>query len=98
MACVSRDEISDHSFESTEEQSSEDSFHSTNDDFLPYDENLEPMTNEQEAAAYAEQVAREEEEEEIIWSRFSGEEGMESCYIFVAARRKSYLCTVHLML
>ena len=52
---VSPDEISDHSFESTEQQSSEDSFHSTNDDFLPYDENLEPMANEQEAAAYVEQ-------------------------------------------
>ena len=81
MACVSRDEISDHSFESTEEQSSEaseDSFHSTTDDFLPYDENLEPMANEEEAAAYVEQVAREEEEEEILWSRFSGEDGVES--------------------
>ena len=81
MACVSRDEISDHSFESTEEQSSEtseDSFHSTIDDFLPYAENLKPMANEQEAAAYVEQVAREEEEEQILWSRFSGEEGVES--------------------
>ena len=65
MAGVYRDEISDHSFESTEEQSSEaseDSFHSTTDDFLLYDENLEPMANEQEAAAYVEQVARKEEE------------------------------------
>ena len=81
MACVSRDKILDHSFESAEEQSSEaskDSFHSTTDDFLPYDENLEPMANEQEAAAYVEQVAWEEEEEEILWSRFSGEEGVES--------------------
>ena len=81
MACVSRDEISDHSFENNEEQSSEaseDSFHSTIDDFLPYDENLKPIANEQEAAAYVEQVAREEEEEEILWSRFSGEEGVES--------------------
>ena len=99
MACVSRDEISDHSYESNEEQSSEsseDSFHSTTDVFLPYDENLEPMPNEQEAAAYVKQVAREEEEEEILWSRFSREEGVESwsvllCYILVAARRKSYL-------
>ena len=81
MACLSRDEILDHSFESTEEQSSEaskDSFHSTTDDFLPYDENLELMANEQEAAAYVKQVAREEEEEEILWSRFSVEEGVES--------------------
>lgn len=30
------------------------------------------MANKQEAAAYVEQVAREEEEEEILWSRFSG--------------------------
>lgn len=36
------------------------------------------MANKQEAAAYVEQVAREEEEEEILWSRFSGEEGVES--------------------
>jgi len=107
MACVSRDEISDHSFENNEEQSSEaseDSFHSTIDDFLPYDENLKPIANEQEAAAYVEQVAREEEEEEILWSRFSGEEGgrklvcITICYIFDADRRKSYLCTVHLIL
>lgn len=36
------------------------------------------MANKQEAAAYVEQVAREEEEEEILWSRFSREEGVES--------------------
>lgn len=36
------------------------------------------MANKQEAAAYVEQFAREEEEEEILWSRFSREEGVES--------------------
>ncbi|XP_078356492.1 uncharacterized protein LOC144641349 [Oculina patagonica] len=81
MASVSTDNLSDHSSESIEEQSSEaseGSFHSTNEEFLPYDESLEPVANEQEAAAYVEQVALEEEEEEILWGRFSGEEEVEN--------------------
>ncbi|KAK3721424.1 hypothetical protein QZH41_008029 [Actinostola sp. cb2023] len=50
-----------------------ESFHSTNEDFLPDDEDLEPIPNEQEAAEYAMEVARENEEEEMLLSRFSGE-------------------------
>lgn len=84
MASVSTDNLSDHCSESSEEQSSkasEGSFHSTNEDFLPYDESLEPIANEQEAAAYVEQVAQEEEEEEILWGRFSGEEEVENWFV-----------------
>jgi len=80
-------------FESTEEQSSEasdDSFHSTNDDFLQHDENLEPMANKDEAAAYVELVAWEEEKE-VLWSWSS------ISYIFVAYRVKFLSCTVHLI-
>jgi len=52
---------------------SSESFHSTNEDFLPYDEDLEPIPNEQEAAEYGTEVARENEEEQMLLSRFSGE-------------------------
>ncbi|KAK3735917.1 hypothetical protein QZH41_009146, partial [Actinostola sp. cb2023] len=52
---------------------SSESFHSTNEDFLPYDEDLEPIPNEQEAAEYVMEVARENEEEQMLLSRFSGE-------------------------
>ena len=42
-------------------------------DFVPYDESIEPVANEEEAAQHAMQVAEEEEEEQILLSRFSGE-------------------------
>ena len=70
-------DYSSESNESNQEQSSEaseDSLVSASEDFLPYDENVEPIATEQEAAEYWEQVAQEEEEDEILWSRFSGEE------------------------
>ncbi|XP_068712622.1 uncharacterized protein [Montipora foliosa] len=84
MASVSEVEMSDYTSESSEssqEQSSEaseDSFFSANEDFLPYDENIEPIATEKEAAEYQEQVAQEEEEDEMLWSRFSGEEDVEN--------------------
>lgn len=52
---------------------SKDSFVSTKEDFVPYDESIEPVANEDEAAQHAMQVAEEEEEEQMLLSRFSGE-------------------------
>ncbi|XP_022791782.1 uncharacterized protein LOC111331022 [Stylophora pistillata] len=39
-----------------------------------YDDSVEPVPTEEEAAVYLEQLALEEEEEQILLSRFSGEE------------------------
>ena len=72
------------SSESSQEQSSEasdDSFVSANEDLLPYDENIEPIATKKEAAEYQEQVAQEEEEDEMLWSRFSGEEDVENWFV-----------------
>ena len=52
---------------------SEDSFVSATGDFVPYDESVEPVANEEEAAQHAMQVAEEDEEEQMLLSRFSGE-------------------------
>jgi len=43
------------------------------EDFVPYDESIEPVANEDEAAQHVMQVAEEEEEEQMLLSRFSGE-------------------------
>ena len=51
---------------------SEDSFVSPTGDSVPYDESIEPVANEDEAAQHAMQVAEEEEEEQMLLSRFSG--------------------------
>ena len=50
---------------------SEDSFVSETGGFVPYDESIEPVANE-EAEQHAMQVA-EEKEEQMLLSRFSGE-------------------------
>lgn len=52
---------------------SKDSFVSTKEDFVPYDESIEPVANEDEAAQHEMQVAEEEEEEQMLLSRFTGE-------------------------
>ena len=101
MSSVFDEELSDLSNEQSSE-ASEDSFVSANkdvspydenlesiateeeaagEDFLPYDETLEPIATEEEAADYDEQVAQEEEEAEILWSRFSGEEHVENWFV-----------------
>ena len=73
MDSFSEVEMSDYTSESNEssqEQSSEaseDSFVSANEDILPYDENIEPITTEK-AAEYQEQIAHEKEEDEMLWS------------------------------
>ena len=51
---------------------SDNSFVSATGDFVPYDESIEPVANK-EAAQHAMQVAKEEEEEQMLLSRFSGE-------------------------
>ena len=60
----------------------EDSFYSASEEFFPYNynnvESVEPIATEQEAAVYAVKLAQEEEEEEILWSRFSGEDNVEN--------------------
>ena len=91
MASVSEVEMSDYTSESSEssqEQSSEasdDSFVSANEDLLPYDENVEPIVTEKEAAEYQKQIAQEEEEDEMLWSRFSGEEEVENTALLVSS-------------
>lgn len=62
-------------------EASEDSFASANDEFLPYDQSIEPIATEEEAAEYAELVAQEEEEEETLWSRFSGEDAVVNWFV-----------------
>ena len=42
-------------------------------DYADYDESLEPVPNEQEAADYCEQLQEKEEREEFLLRRFSGE-------------------------
>ena len=61
-------------------EASGDSSVSASEDFLPYDENVEPIAMEQEAAEYREQVAQEEKEDEILWSRFSGGEDVKNWF------------------
>ena len=61
----------------------EDSFYSASEEFFLYNyndnvESVEPIATEQEAAVYAVKLAQEEEEEEILWSRFSGEDNVEN--------------------
>ena len=52
---------------------SEDSFVSATGDFVPYNESIELVANEDETAQHAMQVAEEEEEEQMLLSRFSSE-------------------------
>ena len=95
VSSVSEVEISDYSGDSSREQSSEaseDSFVSANEDFLPYDENVEPIATEQEVAEYREQVAQEEEEEEVLWRRRCTKLVCDAIYcICVDCRQKTYL-------
>lgn len=46
-----------------------------------YDDSLEPVPTEEEAAEYLSQLALEEEEEQILLSRFSGEEDIIDWYV-----------------
>ena len=51
-----------------------------------YDDSVEPVPTEEEAAEYLEQLALEEEEEQILLSRFSGEEDIGDWYVFRAMK------------
>lgn len=53
--------------------SSESSYHSADSSFFPYDADIEPIANDEEAVKYAQQLAIEEEEEQVLLSRYSGE-------------------------
>ena len=48
---------------------------------LPYDDTIEPVPTEEEAAEYLEQLAIEEEDEQTLLSRFSGEEDVSVWYV-----------------
>lgn len=49
-------------------------------EFIPYDENLEPVATQEEAAAYEQNVAREEEEHDMCQRCFAGEVETNSWY------------------
>ena len=52
---------------------SEDVPEITEGEFIPYDENLEPVATQEEAAAFEENSVREEEESVMFQRRFAGE-------------------------
>jgi hypothetical protein len=61
----------------------EEGFYSASEEFFLYNyndnvESVEPIATEQEATAYAVKLAQKEEEEDIFWSRFPGEENVET--------------------
>ena len=60
-------------------ESSEASFCSASD-FQSYDDSVEPIATEEEATQYAEQIAAEEEEEDMLLSRFAGETDLPDWY------------------
>ena len=55
-----------------------------------YDDSVEPVPTEEEAAEYLEQLALEEEEEQILLSHFSEEEDIGYWYVFRAMKYKSF--------
>lgn len=55
-----------------------------------YDDSVEPVPTEEEAAVYLEQLALEEEEEQILLSRFSGEEDIGDWYVIRVMKYKSF--------
>ena len=44
------------------------------ENYTAYDDTVEPLPTEEEAMQYAEQLAQEEEEEQTLLARFSGED------------------------
>ena len=47
-----------------------------------YDDSVEPVPTEEEAAEYLEHLAFKVEEEQILLNRFSGEEDIGDWYVF----------------
>ena len=52
-------------------------------EFIPYDENLEPVATQEEAAAYERNFAREEEEHDMYQRRFAGEVETNTWYVLL---------------
>ena len=50
-------------------------------EFIPYDENLEPVATQEEAAAYEQNFAREEEERDMYQRHFAGEVETNTWYV-----------------
>lgn len=71
-----------------------------------YDDSVEPVPTEEEAAQYMEQLELEEEEERTLLSRFSGEEDVSNWYVDVLfavhmdvshRRALSHLCCLRII-
>lgn len=76
----SSDEFQSFSENSDSESSSGSS---DNEEIVNYDDSIEPVPTEEEAAAYLEQLTLEEEEEQTLLSRFSGENDLTDWYVAV---------------
>ena len=74
----SSDEFQSFSENSDSESSSGSS---ANEEIVNYDDSIEPVPTEEEAAAYLEQLTLEEEEEQTLLSRFSGENDRTDWYM-----------------
>lgn len=74
---------------SSELSDDHDTFYSASEEFFPYNsyddnvESVEPIATEQEVVVYAIKLALEEEEEETLWSQFSGEENTEDWQVVI---------------
>ena len=53
------------------------------EEFIPYDADLEPAANEEEAARHLEELAIEIEEEQILLSRFSAVEDPQDSHTYI---------------
>ena len=59
-------------------------------EFIPYDENLEPVATQEEAAAFEENSIREEEERVRFQCRFAGEVETNTWYVLLKQPLSSY--------
>ena len=62
----------------------------TEGEFIPYDENLEPVATQEEALAYDENFAREEEAHAMYQRRFAGEVETNTWYVLLNQLSLSY--------
>ena len=65
--------------ENSDSESSSGSY--AHEEIVNYDDSIEPVPTEEEAAAYLEQLTLEEEEEQTLLSRFSGENDLTDWYV-----------------
>ena len=73
--------FSSSSAESDSDNSSEGISDHAEQDFIPYDEDLEPVATQEESMAYEETVARQEEEALEYQRRFNGEIDVNTWYL-----------------